>query len=198
MPLNSSNLPPRSMGRPPGVTYAISNTGPLISAFQSNSFALLTRVFARIYVPMTCVAELAKHGWQEEVQAATPQLAAMILTENEDERAMACAREIAQQPDSGDPVAENHLGEAQAIVLALRPEYHTDLLLLDESAARAVAHKMGLRLSGFPGALLLATRQGLISAEELQERLETCRQKGTHYGVKFIQEVYGMAQQGRR
>lgn len=31
--------------RLPGTTYAISNTGPLISAFQSNSFGLLTQIF---------------------------------------------------------------------------------------------------------------------------------------------------------
>ncbi len=31
-----------------GVSYAVSNTGPLISAFQSDSFSLLTKIFAEI------------------------------------------------------------------------------------------------------------------------------------------------------
>jgi hypothetical protein len=41
-----------------GGTYAISNTGPLISAFQSDRFALLTQIFAKIHVTTVCVAEL--------------------------------------------------------------------------------------------------------------------------------------------
>lgn len=55
----------------------------------------------------------------------------------------------------------------------------------------------GVKLSGFPGVLLLATQGGLISAEELRTRLEICREKGTHYRTSFIQQVYEMAKQSR-
>ena len=184
--------------RLPGVTYVVSNTGPLISAFQSDSFSLLTHLFAAIHVPVACVAELERHGWGGKVRAATSRLAPVRLTVNEEKRALAFAQQIAQHPDTGDRVSEHHLGEAQAIVLALRPEYRDDLLLLDELAARAVAKEIGLKISGFPGVLLLATRYGLISAEELKARLETCRQQGTHYGTGFIQQVYWMARQERK
>jgi predicted nucleic acid-binding protein len=141
---------------------------------------------------------LEKHGWTEEVQAASLKLVVVKLTINETKRAMTIAEQIAQDPDSDDLVAVNHLGEAQTIVLALRPEYQNDLLLLDELAARSVAKKMGLKISGFPGVLLLATQSGLLSAEELRARLETCRQKGTHYATTFIQQVYEMAKQNPR
>jgi predicted nucleic acid-binding protein len=184
--------------RLPGVPYAVSNTGPLISAFQSDSFSLLTRIFAKIHVPVACIAELETHGWEREVQAVAPRLVPMKLTVNEEQRALTFARQIAQHPDTDDPVAENHQGEAQAIVLALRAEYRDNVLLLDELAARAIAKEAGLKLSGFPGALLLATRYGLISADELKARLETCRQQGTHYGATFIQQVYLMAKTGGR
>ena len=180
-----------------GVTYAVSNTGPLISAFQSDSFPLLTRIFAAIHVPMACAAELEVHGW-EKARAASPQLAVLRLTWQEERRAEAFARQVAQCPEANDSMEVNHLGEAQAMVLALRPEYRDDVLLLDELAARAVAKEIGLRISGFPGVLLLAVQIGLISAEELRERLEACRQKGTHYGSAFIRQVYAMARQGRR
>ncbi len=184
--------------RLPGSIYAISNTGPLISAFQSDSFSLLTKIFAVIHVPMSCVAELEKHGWGDEVQAASSQLIVVPLTTAEEKRAMTLAERIARHPESSDPNALNHLGEAQAVVLALRSEYRQDLLLLDELAARAIAKQAGVKLSGFPGALLLATRGGLISPEELKTRLELCRAQGTHYGVTFIRQVYNMAKQGRR
>jgi len=188
----------RPIIRLPGSTYAVSNTGPLISAFQSDSFSLLTKIFAAIHVPMTCVAELEKHGWGEQVQAASPQLAVVLLTTSEEKRAMTFAERIARRPECGDSIALNHLGEAQAIVLALRSEYRQDLLLLDELAARAIAKQAGMKLSGFPGVLLLATRGGLISPEELKARLELCRAQGTHYGVMFIRQVYNMAKQGWR
>ncbi len=48
---------PQAITRLPGVTYAVSNTGPLISAFQSNSFELLIRVIAEIYTSPGCVAK---------------------------------------------------------------------------------------------------------------------------------------------
>ncbi|PKO23046.1 MAG: hypothetical protein CVU38_06155 [Chloroflexi bacterium HGW-Chloroflexi-1] len=186
------------IARLPGATYAVSNTGPLISAFQSDSFLLLGKVFAAVYVQTACVIELERHGWGPEIQAASSKLVQVSLTTGEEERAKVFAERIAEQAGSSASEAAKHMGEAQAIVLALRPEYCNDLLLLDESAARAVAKEAGLRLSGFPGALLLAVRSGLILAEDLRTRLEICRQQGTHYGAAFIQQVYVMAKQGRR
>jgi predicted nucleic acid-binding protein len=186
------------MPRFPGVTYAVCNTGPLLSAFQSDSFALLTRIFAEIHISEGCAVEIIEHGWGEEVQAALPDLIIVELTAEEKQRALAIAQLVAAHPDAASPDAEDHLGEAQAIVLALRPDYQDDLLLLDESAARAVAREMGARLSGFPGALLLGVQGGLISAEELSARLEECRRQGTHYGPAFIRQVYEMARSGRK
>ena len=188
----------RSTIRLPGVTYAVSNTGPLISAFQSDSFALLTKIFAEVHVSTACVAELTKHGWEEEVKAASAKLVTVKLTSREEKRAFSLAEQIAQHSDTHDPIVENHLGEAQAITLALRSDHQDDLLLLDELAARAIAKQLGIKLSGFPGALLLAVQGGLISAEVLKARLERCREQGTHYGATFIQQVYEMAQPGRR
>lgn len=174
-------------------TYAVCNTGPLISAFQSNSFPLLGQIFTEIYVSSVCRSELIRHGWEVEVEAATPPLVIVTLTSAEEQRAYTIAEQIAQHPQNNDPVVENHLGEAQAVTLALRPERQGDVLLLDELAARAVAKQLGVRLSGFPGVLLLAVQAGLITAEELKSRLERCRQQGTHYGVSFIQQVFEMA-----
>lgn len=181
-----------------GETYAISNTGPPISAFQSNSFSLLTQIFIKIQVPTACVTELIRHGWGDEMKSASSRLIITELTSIEERRAFSIAEQIAKHPDTNDSIAENHFGEAQAIVLALRPEHQSDLLLLDELAARAIAKRIGLKLSGFPGALLSAVKFDLISAEELKTRLELCRQQGTHYGVNFIEQVYEFAIKIRR
>ena len=184
--------------RSPGTTYAISDTGPLISAFQSESFDLLTQIFFLIFVSTTCIAELKEHGWEEEIQSAGARLAIVTLTTDEQRQALTFAKQIAQHPETHNPVAEHHLGEAETIVVAFRAEHRNDLLLLDELAARAVAKQTGVKLSGFPGVLLLAVQGGLISAEELKTRLEMCREQGTHYGTRFIQQIYEMARQRRR
>ena len=147
---------------------------------------------------MACMVELTRHGWEEEVRAASPKLVTVKLTPSEEKRALSIAGKIARHPDSGDPLGGHHLGEAQAIVLALRSEHRDDLLLLDELAARAIAKQLGVKLSGFPGVLLLAVQGGLISAADLKMRLERCREQGTHYRATFITQVYEMAKQGRR
>lgn len=189
---------PQAITRLPGATYAVSNTGPLISAFQSNSFELLIRIFAEIHTSPGCVAELVKHGWEEAIKSASSKLVIMSLTAEEENQALQIAEQIAQHPDTSDPIALNHLGEAQVIVLVLRSDYQDDILLLDELVARTVAKQLNLKLSGFPGVLLLAVQGGLISAEDLRKRLEQCRDQGTHYSASFIQQVYKMTQQGRR
>ncbi len=186
------------ISRIPGATYAVSNTGPLISAFQSDSFGLLTEMFPAVFVSTACVAELEKHGWERELRAVSSRLLSVKLTVAETRRARAVARQIAQHSDSKDPVARHHSGEAEAIVLAQRAEHCSDVRLLDELAARAIAKQGGLKMSGFPGVLLLAVQAGIISAEDLKTRLELCRSKGTHYGLSFIAQVYEMAKRGHR
>lgn len=183
--------------REPGVTHAISDTGPLISVFQSDGLELVTTLLPVIHIPPARVDELIRHGWSQSLHSATSRINPHSLIEAEEEMAQMIARQIAFHPLSRDPVPDNHLGEAQAMVLAARPEFANDVLLLDELAARAVAEELGLTLSGFAGVLLVAVREGLLTAEELKRRLETCQRQGTHYGEAFIEQVY-LAAKGDR
>lgn len=178
--------------------HAISDTGPLISAFQSDSFGLLTKIFSQVLIPVACKAELQEHGWTEELIAASPRLRTVESTATEAARSIRFATQVAEHFATKDRTVESHLGEAAVIVLALRAEHRGSIVLIDELAARDVAQKAGLTISGFPGVLLLAARGGLISAEDLRTRLETCRRQGNHYAKTLIQKVYEMAKQGRR
>jgi predicted nucleic acid-binding protein len=182
--------------REPGATHAISDTGPLISIFQSNSLDLVTTLFPVIHIPPMCVEELIRHGWGESLQSAGSRVESHFLAQSEEEMAQTIARQIAFHPLSRDPVVDNHLGEAQAMALAARPEFVNDVLLLDELAARVVAEEIGLTLSGFAGVLLVAVQEGLLTANELKERLEACRRQGTHYSEAFIEQVYLAARGG--
>lgn len=131
--------------------YALSNTGPLISAFQAESFDLLRQLFAEVRISSVCAGELVRHGWEAAVQAATPHLVIVKLTREEEQQTQVIAEQIAQHSSTNDPVVANHLGEAQVMTRALRSEHRDDVLLLDELAARAIAKQLGIHLSGFPG-----------------------------------------------
>ena len=69
-----------------------------------------------------------------------------------------------------------------------------ELILIDELAARNYATKMGPRVTGFPGILLMATRTKVLTPEDLKSLLESCRDQGTYYGQQLIEDVYRMAQ----
>lgn len=176
--------------REPGTTHAISDTGPLISIFQSDSFDLVTAILPIIHIPSACETELLQHGWDEAIRSATPLIKVHPLSRSEKAMSWTIARRIASHPLSHDPLPENHLGEAQAMALSMRPEFAHDILLLDEMIAGAVAKEMQLKLSGFAGVLLTATKREVLTAEELKRRLEICQEQGTHYGNAFIERVY--------
>jgi predicted nucleic acid-binding protein len=173
----------------------VSNTGPLISAFQSGSFEVIAALLGTIHTTAACRAELIRHGWQSQIDQAGEALAIHELTAVEDEQAMILARRIADHPISKDRNPMNHLGEAEAMTLAQRAEFSNSAILLDEVAARGVAVEEGLIISGFAGALLAAVERGLLTAEELKTRLDDCRELGTHYSLNFIEQVYQAAQE---
>jgi predicted nucleic acid-binding protein len=176
-----------------GGIQAVSDTGPLISIFQSNSLDILTPLISVFHITPVCRLELSKHGWDHALHIAGTMFKSRRLTAAEENTAISIAHKIALHPTSKDPIAKNHLGEAQAIVLATRTEFSRSVLLIDEKAARIVATDAGLRISGFAGILLGTVQRKLLTAEELRTRLKTCQLLGTHYSDKFIEEVYLMA-----
>jgi predicted nucleic acid-binding protein len=178
-------------------TTVACNTGPLISAFQCGRMDLLKRYFKRLYIAPSQVAEFEKHGAGEELDDLIREdfvVLAEALTAKEKERAEMLARRIAAQPSSGDPDYCNHLPEAEAMVIAARPELECTLILLDELAARVVAEEEGLRITGFPGVAGRAGLDGLLTKNDIRHLLSLCQQQGTHYSnqlIEHVAETYG-------
>jgi len=135
----------------------MSNTGPLMSAFQCGWTDRLDRYCSVIYITASELAEFDKHGWTEEIHRLMDDgLVAVVepLTEQEKEEAEWVAKRIAAHPTSGDPDWPNHLPEAEAMVMMhQRTHLMFEQILLDEKAARHVAQEQGLGLTGFPGVL---------------------------------------------
>lgn len=166
----------------------VSDTGPLISAFQSGSFPLLHAMIGDVVVPKAVADEIAQHGWSDELAAAGEKICVVELAPDEQTKVTQVADAI------GTSDSLEHHGEAEAIVLASRRSASCELILIDELAARNYAKTMGLRIVGFPGILLMATRSKVINPDDLKTRLESCRDQGTYYGQQLIEDVYQMAQ----
>ncbi|MDQ3814584.1 MAG: hypothetical protein M3347_11610 [Armatimonadota bacterium] len=174
----------------------VSNTGPLISAFQSDSLDLITALFGTVHTSEACVTELASHGWEEALAQHGSHFISHRLADSEVAQAIALANRIAVHPASRNSEPSHHIGEAEVMVLVQRPEFAGSVLLLDELAARAIATETGLTISGFAGVLLLAVAEGLLTADEVKQRLERCQQQGTHYRHTFIEQIYQAAKRG--
>jgi len=108
-----------------GRIIAAADTGPLLSAFQSNTTALLRRYFSCIFIVQSQLAEFQKHGAANEIQSLIDEGLIIViknLTDKEKTDAMEVARRIAIAPSCHDPVIENHLPEAELIVVSQRVE----------------------------------------------------------------------------
>lgn len=173
----------------------VSDTGPLISIFQSDSLKLVLALFGKVHTSEGCLTEVRNHGWQVPVSQAGSTIVTHQLTAFEAKQARLVAQRIASHPRAKNPDPSRHLGEAEVIILALRSAFAGAVLLLDERIARSVAQEFNLNLSGFAGMLLLAVAKGLLTADGLRQRLERCQQQGTHYSAAFIERVYQAAQE---
>jgi predicted nucleic acid-binding protein len=173
----------------------VSDTGPLISALQSESVGLIADLFGTVHTSEVCISELGRHGWADYL--ARHHIVGHRLSDAEVASAAVLAAQIAGHPASKEPNPNHHAGEAEAMVLVQRPEFAGAVLLLDELAARAVATTTGLTISGFAGVLLTAVYEGLLAADEIRQKLIRCQQQGTHYSNTFIQKIDQIAREGR-
>ncbi|MBC6481431.1 MAG: hypothetical protein GDA56_30420 [Hormoscilla sp. GM7CHS1pb] len=176
---------------------AVSNTGPLISAFESGRTDLLKRYFSLIYISSSELAEFANHGWTAEINQLIAEGFVVVIELNvtEQQQAEAVAQQIAKLPTSGNPDWRHHLPEAEAIALTQeRTELGVGIILLDEKAARQIARELGLRLTGFPGVVGWCGRDGFLTKSDIRQVLKTCQQQGTYYSDRLIEtlaENYG-------
>jgi predicted nucleic acid-binding protein len=173
------------------------DTGPLLSAFQAGCTELLRRYFSTIFIVQSQLAEFQKHGSAAEIQRLIDDGLVFVITTLTDEEkieALEVARRIAATPSCRDSVIENHLPEAELMIVSRRVELQCDRILLDEKAARAVAEAMGLQITGFLGILARAGLDGLLTKDQIRTMLQTCQRLGTHYSnnlVDLIVNAYG-------
>lgn len=180
---------------------AISNTGPMISALQSNCMNILLQLYDQIHIPAEEIREYRMHGADLEIRRFIE--AGFIVVHHdfvheENEAAKAIASEIANRPVTRDKNPEHHLPEAFAIILMQRGDFQAVELLIDELAARDVARQRKVPFIGFPGILIRACWQRIIEPEDVLAALTECQRQGTHYSNKLINEIYNSLKVSRK
>jgi predicted nucleic acid-binding protein len=172
---------------------AVSNTGPLISALQSDCMHIIFQFYDQIHIPVDEIIEYEKHGAGQEISKLLETgflVTYQDFTQEEADAAKAIAAEIAGHRTTRDKNPLHHLPESYAIVLMQRSGPGAIELLIDELAARDVARLRKVPIIGFPGILIRACRQRIIEPEEVLSALEECRRQGTHYSPRLINEIY--------
>jgi len=179
----------------PEKLVVVSNTGPLLSAFQCGRTDLLRRYLQIIYIPESSVAEFQHHGAGPSIHELLVEGLAvtMPLAVKEVQLAAQIAERIARSSRVSEP--GHHLTEAEAIALMSRPALGADLILLEERAARQVAREMGLPITGFIGILLMACWDKVLQPVEMRHLLEMCRRQGTRYSEELIESVCRLCQE---
>jgi predicted nucleic acid-binding protein len=146
---------------------AVVNTSPLVFISKLGYLALLKTIFQSIHVPMAVFRELSAK--KDEVYQDTE----MLIEES---------FMVVEEVEPTMTLTNLHTGEAEAITLAKRLNYW---VVLDDSKARGIAMKEGLRVIGTVGLLKVMLRKGLI-----EEKPEDLFGKLAVHGFRMKREVF--------
>ncbi len=152
------------------------NATPIISLALIGQLNLLQRLYGNVVIPPAIAAEVAAGGPQgigvAELQTS-PWIQVRPLSD----------------PTRADLISDLDRGEAE--VIALAQELNADLVILDERLGRQHARRLGLRLTGTLGVLLLAKRRGLVS--EVRPLIQMLVEGGIRLGERLIAETLRLA-----
>jgi predicted nucleic acid-binding protein len=151
---------------------------------------VLQALFQVVHVPISALAEYAKHGVRSEVHGLIRSgfFKTHKLWPWEQRRAQALSQQIATSSLSRDPVPSSHRVDAEVIVLAQRRVIGAHYVLIDELAAREIARAYPVPVMGLVGVLRIAFEQTLLTADEIEQALRECQRQGTHYSNALIEQ----------
>jgi predicted nucleic acid-binding protein len=128
----------------------VSNTSPITNLAAVHQLNLLQQLYGNIIIPEAVNLELTGVG------TPVPGTVEVQTFEWIETRRVANRNLVTQLQQELDD------GEAEAIALAI--ELNANRLLIDERRGRIVASRLGVKFTGVLGILIVAKRQGLISA----------------------------------
>lgn len=151
---------------------AVADSGPLICLSKIDQLELLPALFAKILVPPEVWREVTVRGRLHPGADKVSQATWIIIQEPDPQ----LVKPLSILADAG---------EAQAIALAQTLEGCT--VLLDDSRARKIAERLGIKQIGTVGLLLRAKRRGLI--ERIRPHIEALIENGIYVRKELIEAV---------
>lgn len=151
----------------------VSDSGPIIHLAMAGQLNLLPALFGRVAVPAAVFRETVEDG------AGLPGSAEL--------RSAPWADVVDPPGDLPQLTALAQLDAGERATLALALTSTADLVLLDDLQARHAARRLGLRVMGTIGVLVLGRRQGLLPA--LRPVLQTLVDQGFWVSPELVNEV---------
>ena len=126
----------------------ISNNTPLVALWVLNRLDLMGTIFGEVLIPQAVYTEFVAFERELRQNALwdAPWIRTMAVANQQSVRAL------------------SDLGPGEAEVLALAQERGAGLVIIDEAKGRRYAQRMGFRLTGTLGVLLLAKERGMIDS----------------------------------
>ncbi|MSU47701.1 MAG: DUF3368 domain-containing protein [Opitutus sp.] len=152
----------------------VGDASVFIALLRIDALPLLSRLFGEVHVPDAV--------WREVFLPQPPIVAP-------EPPAWVVRHQVAHSAHGDRQLDSLDAGEAEAIQLA--QALHADLLLLDETAGRRVAIRLGLKVTGVVGVLIEARRRGEI--QQLRVQLENLRATGFWLGDPLIETALRLA-----
>jgi len=170
---------PSAKGRAmtPPLWIVISDSSPLISLSRIEQLHHLGDLFGEITIPQAVYDEVVTFGDERSGSDEVFQSDWISVCSVED-------------PTNFEYLFDRlDIGEAEAIALA--SEMDADLILVDESKARKVAQRLGFKVTGTAGILLLLKDEGKV--EKVQPLLDKLRTLGFRLDDRVYQQVLSQA-----
>lgn len=141
----AQTAPPSATPAGPSIRPVVSNTTPLITLGEIGLLDALRQLYGAVWIPTTVLIE-----YQRGLPAHPnrPDLLALSW--------------MRAQQASNDPLVPASLDAGERDAIALARAQQASRILLDERAARAVAARLNLTVTGSAGVLLAAKQVGII------------------------------------
>ena len=141
-------------------TSIVSDTSSLILLARLNRFDLLERLFDKVIIPQRVM---------QETLVKNDKLSSFLF-DNPLFEIVTCS--LSEPLNSLDGILD--YGEAEAIALALELNH---ILLIDEKKGRAIAQRMGLKIIGFLGILLLHYKKELLTRNQVLDIIQQAKEE---------------------
>jgi uncharacterized protein len=164
----------------------VSNTSPLIWLAKIGKLSLLQNLFSQVFISEETYKEAVEKGLQEGYSDA------LVIKDASDQGWIQVKPLNQKQTQVCQNIMQHsfelHLGELQAIVLALENQ-KSSLLLIDDSAARAFAESWGLKVKGVLYVITASLRSGQLNKAEATEAVLTLVGKGFRIEPKLLARI---------